>query len=57
MVEVSEDIHQTKLYQEVGNFLDSGFLGLPYVGINVSHQNGVFLVKAGQGLLPGGDMP
>ena len=49
--EVVEEIHQTKLHQEVENFLDLGVLGLPYVNIKVFHQYGLLLPEAEQGLL------
>ena len=51
LAEVPEDIHQPELHQEVGNFLDSGVLGHPYVSIKVSHNNGVLVPEADQGLL------
>ena len=46
-----EDIHQPKLHQEVGVLLDLGVMGLPYVGIKVSHHDGTLVTEADQGLL------
>ena len=51
LAEVTECIHQPKLHQEVGNFLDLGFLGLPYVGMNLSYHNGVLVPDTDQVLL------
>ena len=51
MVEVSDKIQQHKLHQEVGDLLDLGVLGLTYVGIKVSHNNGVLVPESDQVLL------
>ena len=49
--EVTGEIHQPKLHQEISDFLASGFLGLTYVGFKVSHHDGVLVPEAYQGLL------
>ena len=46
MKKVTEEIHQTKLNKEVGNFLASGVLGLVYVIIKVSHHDGFIVPEA-----------
>ena len=51
LAEVPEEIHHTELHKEVVDFLDSEIMGLPYVGIKVSHHNEVLLHEAEQGLL------
>ena len=51
LAEVPEDIHQPKLHWEVGDLLALGVLGLPYVVIKVSHNDGVLVTEADQGLL------
>ena len=51
LAEVPKKIHQPKIQQEVGNFLDSGVLVLPYVGIKVSHNDGFVVPEADQGIL------
>ena len=51
MAEVPEEIHHPEIHQEVGNFMDLGVLGLTYVGIKVSHHDGVLVPEAYQGLL------
>ena len=44
--EVPEDIHKTKLHQEAVELLALGVLGLPYVGIKVSHHDEVLVPEA-----------
>ena len=51
LAEVTEEIHFTKLDQEVGNLIHLGVLGLPYVGIKVPHHDGALLPELDQGLL------
>ena len=51
LVELPEEIHQPKIHQEVDDLLALGVLGLPYVGIKLSHHEGVLFPEAYQGLL------
>ena len=51
LAEVPEDIHHLGIHQEVGRLMALGVLGLPYVGIKVSHQIGDIVPELYQVLL------